>query len=136
MNLTKQQKPALISAITDPRAGQAVIEVLEADASSFTQADVVAALGTTSNLSPLVVTAATISASAGVFAIPAEPTGAEVNTAIDEASAKVVTALGLKADNADVETLRTQTEARLDAIEAKVDAVIAALKDAGLMASA
>jgi predicted RecA/RadA family phage recombinase len=35
-----------------------------------------------------------------------------------------------------VNTLKTETEARLDAIEAKVDALIAALKLAGLMANA
>ena len=34
-----------------------------------------------------------------------------------------------------LETLRTEAEARLDAVEAKIDAVIAALKAAGLMAS-
>lgn len=133
MELTKQQKAAVYAAITDPRAAQALIDNVEA---SLSQAAVVAALGVTSALSALVPAAAVISASAGTYAIPAEPTGAEVDTAIDQATAKVVTALLAKADNVDAETLRTQAEARLDAIEAKVDAVIAALKSAGLMASA
>ncbi len=84
-------------------------------------------LGTTTALSALVVAATTFTASAGTFAVPAEPTGAEVDTAIDQATAKVKAVVDIKADNADVETLRTQTEARLDAIEAKVDAILTAL---------
>lgn len=98
------------------------------------QAAAVAALGTTTNMTAFVITAAVISPSAGTYAVPATPTGAEVDTAINQLAAKVVTALADKADNADAETLRTEAEARLDAIEAKVDAVIAALKTASLMA--
>ena len=64
------------------------------------------------------------------------PTKAEIDAGIDAVVLNIEAALDLKADNADVETLRTQSEARLDAIEAKVDALIAALKAAGLMASA
>jgi hypothetical protein len=56
-----------------------------------------------------------------------------VDTGIDSQSTKVIASLGLKADNADVETLRTESEARLDAIEAKINAVIAALKAVGMM---
>lgn len=98
-------------------------------------AGAVAAIGAAANLSALSPTASAITASAGVFAIPAEPTGAEVDTAIDALKDKVDAGLDLKADNADVETLRTEVEARLDTIETKIDAVIAALKAAGLMAS-
>lgn len=93
----------------------------------------VAELGATSNLTALVPAAAVITDSAGTFAIPAEPTGAEVDTAIDELRDKVETALDLKSDNTDVETLRTETEARLDAIEAKLDELIAALVASGIM---
>lgn len=111
-------------------------EVADAiDSGGNAQAAAVAALGATSNLSALVPTAAVLSPSAGTYANPVEPTGAEVDTAIDQLATKVVTALGDKADNADAETLRTQVEARMDAVEAKIDAVIAALKTAGLMAS-
>lgn len=94
----------------------------------------IAALGTTSNLTALVVTATNIAASNFTAAIPAEPTKAEVDAGIDTLKTAVVTALDLKADNADVETLRTETEARLDAIEAKIDAFLASVKAAGLMA--
>lgn len=76
-----------------------------------------------------------ITDSAGTFAIPAEPTGAEVDTAINALRDKVETALDAKSDNADLETLRTEAEARLDAIEAKIDAVIASLKAANIMKS-
>lgn len=106
------------------------------DSGGNPQAAVVAALGATSNMSALVPAAAVITDSAGTYAIPAEPTGAEVDAAIDALRDKVETALDAKADNADAETLRTEAEARLDAIEAKVDAILVSLKAAGLMASA
>lgn len=105
------------------------------DSGGNPQAASVAALGATSNLSVLAPVAASISDSAGTYAIPAEPTGAEVDAAIDALRDKVETALDAKADNDDADQLRSQAEARLDAVEAKVDAVIAALKAAGLMAS-
>jgi predicted RecA/RadA family phage recombinase len=96
-------------------------------------AAVVAALGTTSNLTAAVVAATTFAGAA--CAGGSTPTATNVNTAIDAATAAVKTALDLKADNVDLETLRTETEARLDAIEAKVDAFLASLKAAGLMAT-
>lgn len=74
----------------------------------------VAAIGTTANLTALV------------------PTAVDLNAVFSDT--EVEAALLAKADNADVETLRTEVEGRLDAIETKVDAVIAALKAAGLMA--
>lgn len=94
----------------------------------------VADLGTTTNLTALVPVATThtalvitatthtalvpaassITASAGTYAIAAEPTGAEVDTAIDQATAKVDTGLDLKADNTDVETLRTEIQTSMD----------------------
>ena len=98
------------------------------------QGATIAALGTTSNLSAAVVAATTITNSAGTYAIPAEPTGVEVDTAIDALRTKVVVALDIKADNVDLETLRTQVESRLDAIESKLDVVIAALKTTGVIA--
>ncbi len=103
------------------------------DSGSNPQAAAVAVFGATTNLSAAVVTATTFAASAGVWAIPADPTGAEVDTAIDSALAQVKAVVDVKADNADLETLRTEAEARLDAIESKINAVIVALKGAGLM---
>lgn len=91
------------------------------------------ALGSTANLAALVPTASSLAAVTGVYSNAAEPTGVEVDAAVNALGDLVDTALDLKADNADVETLRTQVEARLDAIEAKVDALLAALKTAGLM---
>lgn len=75
---------------------------------------------------------------------------AELAAAVDSngsGPAAVVAAIGATADltaiagtfgslavaNTAVATLASETEARLDAIEAKVDAVIAALKAAGMM---
>lgn len=111
-------------------------EVADAiDASGAGPAAAVSAIGTTANLSALVPAAASISASNFTAAIPAEPTKAEVDAGIDALKAKVVTALGLKADNADVETLRTEVEARLDVIEAKVDLIIANFKASSQMDS-
>ena len=101
----------------------------------YGQAAAIAALGTTTALTALVPAATNLTASNLTAAIPSAPTKAEVDAGIDVVASEVETALGLKADNDDVETLRTQAEARLDAIEAKVDAFLAAVKAAGLMAS-
>lgn len=98
------------------------------------QGATIAAIGTTTNLSAAVVVASTIAASNFTAAIPAEPTKAEVDAGIDTLKTAVVAILDIKADNADLETLRTQTEARLDAIEAKMDVIIAALKTTGVIA--
>lgn len=130
--LSNKAKAAIKRAVTEDKAADELIAALEAAADE--QAAAVAALGATSNMTALVVTAAVISDSAGTFAIPAEPTGAEVDSAINALRDKVETALDSKADNADAETLRTQAEARLDAVEAKIDAVIAAFKASGQMA--
>lgn len=127
---------AIKGSIANPEAAQEVINMIDSAMSSATQASVIAALGVTSNLSVLVVTATDIPASNFTAAIPAEPTKAEIDAGIDAVVLNIEAALDLKSDNADVETLRTQSEARMDAIEAKVDALIAALKAAGLMASA
>lgn len=98
-------------------------------------AAVVAALGATSNLSALAVAPTTFATIAGTYAVPSTPTGSEVDATVNAALAAVKDVVDIKADNADVETLRTQTESRLDAIETKVDAILTALKNAGLMAS-
>lgn len=127
---------AIKGSIANPEAAQEVINMIDSAISSASQATVIAALGATTNLSAAVVVATDIPASNLTAAIPSAPTKAEIDAGINAVVLNIETALDLKADNADVETLRTQSEARLDAIEAKVDALIAALKTAGLMASA
>ena len=115
MALTEKQKDAIKVAIANVDEANALIVEIDKVAA----AGALTALGTTSNLTALVIAATTVSdlstgdtyADAGLNAIFAE----------------VETALDLKADNADVETLRGEIEVRLDAIEAKVDAIIAAM---------
>ncbi len=133
MALSAKAKKRIEVALARRQEANEVIAAIESG--SNPQAAAVAALGATSDMTALAPTASVITDSAGTYAIPAEPTGAEVDTAINELRDKVELALDAKADNADAETLRTEAEARLDDIEAKVDAVIAALKAAGLMAS-
>lgn len=96
-------------------------------------ASVIAALGTTTALAALVAASASLGSSAisegDVYSDSA------VNAGIDALAVAVETDLDLKADNADVETLRTEVEARLDAIEAKVDAILVATKATGSIKS-
>lgn len=133
MALSDRTKDILVVAMADRRAALEMSSAV--DSGSNLQASAIAALGATSNMTALAVTATVIANSNFTAAIPAEPTKAEVDAGIDTLRTAVVNALNLKADNADAETLRTEAEARLDAIEAKIDAVIAALKAASLMAN-
>lgn len=93
----------------------------------------------TTPLTALVPAASSLTASAAAISTADTYTDAAVNAGIDAAVDLVIaeldTALDLKADNADVETLRTETEARLDAIEAQNLEVIDALIAAGLMSA-
>lgn len=159
--LSVKAKKVLTVALANKAVGAEIAAAI--DSGSNPQAAAVAVFGATTNLSALVVTptaltpavvaATTFAATVGTYALPAEPTGAEVDATVDAALAQVKavvdikadnadletmrgeveTALDDKADNADVETLRTETEGRLDAIESKINAVITALKGAGLM---
>lgn len=129
--LSAKAKKVLTVALANKAVGAEIAAAI--DSGGNPQAAAVAALGTTADLSAAVVTAVTFDPSAGVWAVPAEPTGAEVDTAIDLALAQVKAVVDVKADNEDLETLRTEAEDRLDAIESKIDAVITALKAAGLM---
>lgn len=124
------------------RLGKALGEEIGAAiAAGSNVCDEVSLLGTTSNLSAAAVAATTFTdvAVTGTYVSGAEPTGAEVNVtanaAANAALAKVKTVVDIKADNADVETLRTQVEARLDAIEAKIDELITKMKSAGQIAA-
>lgn len=133
MSIDSHTSELLLSVFRTPETRDLVVAAIDAQGSG--PAAAATALGTTSNLSPAVVVATVIAASNLTAAIPAEPTKAEVDAGIDTLKTAAVTALNLKADNVDVETLRTQTEARLDAIEAKIDEVIAKLKAAALMST-
>lgn len=132
MSLSSEAKYHLSVAMSNDKLAQEVAGAIDALHTAAPAAHV-AVLGSTSNLSAAVVSATVIAASDLTAVDSAHPTKAEVDTGIDTLKSAVVSALDLKADNADLETLRTQAEARLDAIEAKIDAVINALVAAGLM---
>jgi predicted RecA/RadA family phage recombinase len=99
-------------------------------------------------LCPLLPKAAVVSFSAGTnltAVSPAETTLSDLSTgggntytdaAVNAIFDEVQTALNLKSDNADIETLRAEVETRLDAIDTGIAAILTALKNAGLMANA
>lgn len=130
MSLSQDTKNRLAVALTSHDAANEVIDALSTSLGS--PAGAVAAIGTTTNLAAAVVAPVTMTPAA--CAGGASPSATNVNTAIDSATAQIKGFLDAKADNVDLETLRTQVEARLDTIEAKVDAIITALKGASLMA--
>lgn len=103
MALSTKAKKRLEVAMARRAEANEVIEAIESGMNP--QADAVAALGATTDLSAV----------AGTYAIPAEPTGAEVD--------------------ATVQALADEVEARLDDVEAKVDEILVALKNANIMAS-
>lgn len=105
--LSKETKERLAHALTKRSAMQELVTVLAAG--PYAQAAAVAALGATTNLS-----ASNASLSTGdTYA------DADVKAAIDGA----------------VDALAADAESRLDAAEAKIDAILAALKTAELMDS-
>lgn len=132
MSLSQKTKDRLEKALTSKTAAAEVVAAIDSQGSG--PAAVVAAFGTTTNLTALAPTAVTMTAAA--CAGGATPAATDVNAAINSATAEIKTMLDAKADNADAETLRTEVEARLDAIETKVNAMLTALKAAGLMAEA
>lgn len=132
MALSDKAKKRFIVAMARRVEAQEILDAIESG--SNPQAVTVANFGTVADLTLSVVAATTFTPSAGTFAVPGEPTAAEVNATIDEATAKVKAVVDVKADNADVETLRGEVETRLDNIETKINAVLTALKNAGLMA--
>lgn len=97
----------LLSVFRTPEARDVVVAAIDSNGSG--PAAAVAALGSTTNIPTVSVTLSTSDTY----------TDAAVKTAIDAGSNAV----------------RTAAESRLDAIEAKVDAVIAALKASGQMSS-
>lgn len=87
------------------------------------------------NLAALAVTATDVALSNFTAANAAAPTKAEVDTGINTVVLAIETALDLKSDNTDVETLRTSIETRLDAIDTAIAALITAMKNSGQMAN-
>ena len=134
MSVSDEAKRRLATAVTSQAVAEELVAAIDSQGSG--PAAVILAFGVTTNLTPLVVAAATFSTSAMAAVAPAAPTAAEVAAAINAATAKVKTVVDLKADNVDVETLRTEVEARLDAIEAKFDALLVAFKASSQMAIA
>lgn len=119
MALNEAQRKALRVALGSKGDNGVADEIADAiDASADPQLDELAAVGA---LAPV---AAVISASNFTAAIPAEPTKAEVDVGIDALRTKVITSLGAKADNNDLESLRVA-----------FDALVADLKAKGLMDS-
>lgn len=131
MTISANAKKRLTAAVTSKAVADELVAAIDAPGSG--PAAVVVEFGATSNLTPLVPVATTFAGAA--TAGGAAPTATQVNAAIDAATALVKTALDLKADNADTETLRTEVEARLDALEAKVNAILTSLKAASYMAT-
>lgn len=112
MALSEKAKKVMIASFANKSVGTEVAAAI--DAGGNAQAAAVAAIPASTNL-PV---------AAPVAAALADPlAAADVNAALDD-----------KADNDDVEAIRVLVESRLDTLEAKVNAVIAALKAAGLMA--
>ena len=132
MALSTRTKRITEIALADRRASAELVAAVDANGSG--PAAAIAAIKPTVDLTAAVVAATTFVATAGVYFAPGAPTGAEVNTVVDGALAKVKAVVDLKSDNADLETLRGEVETRLDTIETKIDAVIAALKAVGMMA--
>lgn len=131
MSLSNEAKSNLAIALTNQVNADEIIAAIESG--SNPQAATVAAI-TSTNLTALVAAATVIVDSDLVAVDAANPAKAEVDTGINALKGSVVTALNLKADNADVETLRGEIETRLDAIETKLNQILVALKAAGLMA--
>jgi hypothetical protein len=112
-------------ALQIPGAPAAVASIKLGDlieAGSNPQAATVAAIPASANLTVPVVAAAAVE-NTDITATQLAVVAADLNAALDN-----------KADNADLVTLASEVEARLDTIESKINAVIAALKAAGLMA--
>jgi len=132
MTISADAKKRLTAAVTSKAVADELVAAIDAPGSG--PAGVVVAFGVTANLTALAPIAVTMTGAACAGA--ATPSATDVNAAINSATAEIKGFIDAKADNADVETLRTEVEARLDALEAKVNAVLTSLKAASYMASA
>jgi len=101
MALSEKARKRFIVAMARRVEAEEILDLIESGGNPV--AANVAALGATTDLTAI----------AGTYAIPAEPTGAEVD--------------------ATVQGLATEVEARLDDAEAKIDEVIGSLVAAGIM---
>lgn len=120
MALSEKAKKVLISGLANKAVGTEIASAI--DAGGNTQAGAVAAIPASADLT-----------------VPAATPAAVVDTDITATQLAVVAAdlndaLDLKADNAVMVTVVGEIETRLDTLETKVNAIIAALKAAGLMA--
>lgn len=143
MSLSQRAKDALEIALADQKASVEVSTAI--DSGSNPQAATVAAIPASTDL-------ALASPAAAALALDT-PAAASLNAVFDDTevegaldakadqvdvanlAADMNTALDLKADQTAVAAMMATAESRLDALEAKVNAVISALKAAGLMAS-
>lgn len=112
---------------------RAILAELQTITPSISQAGAIAALGVTANISN------TVSTPTAAVLTDLSTANTYTDAAVNAIFAEVETALLAKADQADLVTVIANvvaaTEARLDAIEAKIDATIAALKAGGIMAT-
>lgn len=113
MALSKRAQDALKRAVTDKSAAEELRSTI--DAGGNPQAAAVAAIPASTDLSL------------------AAPAAVDLNAVFDDT--EVEAALNDKADQAAVSGMMAIAESRLDALEAKVNAILTALKNAGLMAS-
>jgi hypothetical protein len=121
LNKFSESQPALqLPGVPAADAGVKLGDLIAAGSNPV--AGTVAAIPASANLSVPVVAAATV-ANTDITASQLAVVAADLNAALDN-----------KADNADLVTLGSEVESRMDAVEAKINAVIASLKAAGLMA--
>jgi hypothetical protein len=120
--LSEKVRKILIVAMANKAAAKELADAV--DNGGNPQAATVAAIPASADLSvPAPVAAAIADTDLGAGPAFAAVVAADLNAALDD-----------KADNADVVTLASEVEARMDTVEGKINAVIAALKAAGLMA--
>lgn len=124
MAISNDSKQWFIQAVSKPEVANEILDAIESG--SNPQAATVAAISST-NLTVAAVAPSTVAA---VVTGGAPDCSA---AAIDTVFASVKAILDIKADNADLETLRGEVEIRLDAVEAKINAILVSLKNAGLM---
>ena len=124
MAISNDSKHWFIQAVSKPEVANEILDAIESGGNP--QAATVAAISST-NLTVAAVAPSTVAAvvTGGVPDCAA--------AAVDTVFASVKAILDIKADNADLETLRGEVETRLDAIEAKINAILVSLKAAGIM---
>jgi hypothetical protein len=124
-------------------SGDIIPVILDSFEKNITQQSAITKLATTTALTTLAVTASALTTLAVTSSTGLVTNSASIealfDTKADNADVETLrtetqTALNTKADNADVETLRGEVEVRLDNCEVKIDGIITALKSAGVTA--